>query len=145
MIGRDLRPDEEVDHIDQDRRNFHFSNLVIRGHADHGWKSAKQAGFLKQKLSAREQQEYQDWQEFMQESDRRWAGDVAACRANGQVWQGASDGNLQREYEQWRHRREQSRRKKERERKKLADLHLPPRDKDWMRAATKGNAGVVPF
>ena len=49
MLGRPLRKDEQVDHDDGNKLNFWFKNLVIRGEKDHGWKSAKQAYFMKMK------------------------------------------------------------------------------------------------
>src|SRR5579863_790300 len=49
MVGRDLERDEEVHHKDGDRRNFWFANLMILGSKDHGWVSAKQSWYWKQR------------------------------------------------------------------------------------------------
>lgn len=148
MIGRDLKPDEEVDHIDLDKKNFHPSNLVVRGHTDHCWKTAKQAGFMKQKLSAKEQAEYRDWVEFMHGVDKQWSAEVAACRAGGQAWEGAEDGRLQQAYEQHCQQHCQQRHKRDRKPKAVPAMPvlptLPPRDRSWSRQKALGRS-QVPF
>lgn len=95
MIGRDLNKDEEVHHKDQDRLNFHFSNLVIRGHYDHGWISAKQAHFMRHKDDALKA----EWDAFMEEEDRKQTEEIAAARNAGEPWQ-YEDGKLQQKWEE---------------------------------------------
>ena len=67
MLGRELKKDEQVDHKDGNRLNFHFSNLRIVGEQDHGWISSKQAWFMKQKDGRLKK----EWDEFMAERDAR--------------------------------------------------------------------------
>lgn len=66
MLGRELTKDEEVDHKDRNKLNFHFSNLVIRGHSDHGWVSAKQSWFMRHK----DAELRKEWDEFMDQRDQ---------------------------------------------------------------------------
>lgn len=94
MLGRDLKPDEEVDHRDRDRRNFHFSNLVIRGHYDHGWVSARQAYYMRH----RDAKEKAEWDEFMAEQDAEQAQQIRAAKASGGEWR-VKDGELERQWE----------------------------------------------
>lgn len=65
MLGRKLRKDEQVDHRDHDKLNCWFTNLIIRGESDHGWVSAKQAWYMKQKDGRLKQ----EWDEFMAAKD----------------------------------------------------------------------------
>lgn len=72
MLGRDLKKDEEVHHRDGDERNFHFSNLVIRGQKDHGWISAKQAWYMKEQDGKLKEV----WEKFIKEEDERQHRDI---------------------------------------------------------------------
>lgn len=96
LIGRDLKPDEEVDHKDRDKKNPHWSNLVIRGSSDHGWVSAKQAYFMRHK----DAEEKKVWDEFMVEQNGKQAAEIQAAKADGVPWE-YEDGALQ---EAWRQR-----------------------------------------
>ena len=76
MLGRKLRKDEQVDHRDHNRLNFSHTNLIIRGEADHGWVSAKQAWFMKQKDGKLKQ----EWDEFMAQKDDEQQLQVARAK-----------------------------------------------------------------
>lgn len=95
MVGRDLTKDEEVNHKDQDRRNFHFSNLFILGQYDHGWVSAKQSHFMRH-LDAAEKVR---WDDYMKEKEAEQAAEVARAKSSGVPWQGRPDGSLRKEWE----------------------------------------------
>jgi hypothetical protein len=47
-LGRPLKPDEDVHHLDGCKLNFAPENLHIMGHKEHGCVSAKQHHYLKQ-------------------------------------------------------------------------------------------------
>lgn len=55
MLGRELKRDEDVDHIDGDKLNCHWKNLRILGHKEHGAVSNKQRWFLARKYAAEKQ------------------------------------------------------------------------------------------
>lgn len=61
MLGRELRPDEDVEHRDADKLNPHWSNLVVLGKSEHGAVSNRQKWFLKN----REESERKAWQEWI--------------------------------------------------------------------------------
>lgn len=65
LLGRKLDRSEQVDHRDRDKLNCWFTNLIIRGESDHGWVSAKQAWYMKQ----RDGKLKQEWDEFMAAKD----------------------------------------------------------------------------
>jgi hypothetical protein len=90
MIGRELTKDEQVDHRDRDRRNFKYTNLVIRGEKDHGFVSSRQAYFMR----SRDAKEKAEWDEFMAEQDAKQAKEIAEAKASGVPWYG-KDGDLQ--------------------------------------------------
>lgn len=48
MLGRKLRPDEEVHHRDGDKLNADWRNLEVLGKAAHGAVSARQAWYFRQ-------------------------------------------------------------------------------------------------
>lgn len=48
MLGRKLRPDEEVHHRDGDKLNPDWRNLEVLGKRDHGAVSARQAWYFRQ-------------------------------------------------------------------------------------------------
>ncbi len=77
MLGRELKRDEQIDHRDGDKLNFHYSNLIIRGESDHGWVSAKQAWFMKQKDGRLKK----EWDEFMSAQADEQQLEVAQARA----------------------------------------------------------------
>lgn len=96
LVGRDLLPSEQVNHKDQDRLNFHFSNLFILGEKDHGWVSAKQAWFMKQPdIKAKS-----EWDTFMAEQESKQVREIAVAKAEGRAWE-CVDGKLE---EQWENR-----------------------------------------
>ncbi|MHB1952449.1 MAG: HNH endonuclease signature motif containing protein [Sulfobacillus sp.] len=47
-LGRRLKPDEDVHHLDGNKLNFHPDNLEIMDHRDHGCVSAKQHWYVKE-------------------------------------------------------------------------------------------------
>lgn len=96
MVGRDLTKDEEVNHKDQDRRNFHFSNLFILGSYDHGWVSAKQSHFMRH-LDAEEKKR---WDAYMKEEETAQTVEIARAKSDGKPWQGRPDGSLRKGWEE---------------------------------------------
>lgn len=96
MVGRELTMDEEVNHKDQDRRNFWFTNLFILGSNDHGWVSAKQAHFMRH-LDGREKAR---WDTFMAEQEAQQATEIARARNEGVPWEGHPDGALRKTWEE---------------------------------------------
>jgi hypothetical protein len=94
MVGRELTKDEEVDHKDRNKLNFHWTNLVIRGHKDHGWVSAAQSHFMRHK----DEELKREWDEFMAEKDREQATEIAHAKANGKPWKNR-DGQLRKSWE----------------------------------------------
>lgn len=95
MIGRDLTKDEEVNHKDQDRRNFHFSNLYILGQYDHGWVSAKQSYFMRH----RDEQAKIEWDTYMKEQEQKQAQEIVKAKREGTPWRGPVDGSLREGWE----------------------------------------------
>jgi hypothetical protein len=63
LLGRTLTRDEEVHHVNGDRRNCWFTNLWVIGEVDHGWVSAKQHWFMKN----RDERLKKEWDQFMAE------------------------------------------------------------------------------
>jgi hypothetical protein len=96
MVGRALTKDEEVNHKDQDRRNFWFENLFILGSQDHGWVSAKQSHFMRH----RDEELKREWDSFMKEKEKEQGVEIARAKNDGVPWQGKPDGSLQREWEE---------------------------------------------
>src|ERR1035437_6382402 len=47
MLGRELKPDEDVHHKDENKLNCDWRNLEVLGHTDHGAVSRKQAWYFK--------------------------------------------------------------------------------------------------
>ena len=96
FIGRDLKKDEEVHHRDYNRLNFHWSNLMIMGEKDHGYVSAKQAWYMKEK----DRKEKLAWDAFMSEKAEEFRTEVTQARAEGLPWDPSQiDGNLEAAWE----------------------------------------------
>lgn len=76
MLGRRLSRDEQVDHRDGNRLNFSFDNLIVRGESDHGWVSAKQAWFMKNKDAKLKE----EWDSFMAQQDEEQQVQVMASK-----------------------------------------------------------------
>jgi hypothetical protein len=96
LIGRDLNKDEEVHHKDADRRNPHWSNLMVMGTKDHGWVSSRQAWYMRDK----DKREKAEWDEWMKEKDTEFRDEVSAARADGRAWESTRvDGEMQGEWE----------------------------------------------
>lgn len=96
MVGRELTKDEEVNHKDQDRTNFWFTNLFILGSADHGWVSTRQAHFMRH-WDAKEKIQ---WDEFMSEQERLQNIEIAKARNDRTPWTGKPDGSLRQAWEE---------------------------------------------
>jgi hypothetical protein len=96
LIGRDLDKSEEAHHLDANRLNCHWSNLIVLGNKDHGWVSAKQSWYMREK-DAREKA---NWDEFMKEKEKAFIAEITAARGEGVPWQMTRvDGELQVEWE----------------------------------------------
>lgn len=93
MLGRELTKDEEVHHIDADRRNFWFANLMVLGSKDHGWVSAKQAWFMQN----RDTKEKEYFDEFLAKEKKK-QDDAFALKNAGHLWY-QQDGYLQSAWE----------------------------------------------
>ena len=66
MLGRKLRPDEEVHHKDSNKLNPDWRNLEVLGKSEHGAVSARQAWYLREK----DIQLKKDWDEFFAEANQ---------------------------------------------------------------------------
>ena len=60
MLGRDLLPGEEVNHLDGDKLNPDWRNLKVTGKSEHGAISNRQRWFLKNR-AAEERSQWADW------------------------------------------------------------------------------------
>lgn len=61
-LGRPLRKDEDIHHRDGNKLNFAPSNLRLLDHTDHGYISAKQHWFVKNRLNREEAGWYEEYQ-----------------------------------------------------------------------------------
>lgn len=48
ILGRELKPDEDVHHKDQNKLNIDWRNLKVMGHKEHGAVSRKQAWYFRE-------------------------------------------------------------------------------------------------
>lgn len=65
MLGRKLRPDEQVHHRDQDKLNCDWRNLEVLGRREHGAVSARQAWYFREHdIRAKK-----EWDEFFAEAN----------------------------------------------------------------------------
>lgn len=96
MIGRELTKDEQVNHKDRCKTNFHFSNLFILGKNDHGWVTARQAWYMKE-LDIKQKSE---WDRFMAEQEAQQVREIAEAKAADRPWE-CVDGQL---IEKWENR-----------------------------------------
>lgn len=95
LIGRDLDKSEEVHHFDGDRRNFHWANLLVLGHIDHGWVSSRQAWYMREQ----DRKEKLAWDEFMGDKAGEFSAEIAEAKANGMPWRGNRvDGGMAAEW-----------------------------------------------
>lgn len=95
LIGRDLTKDEEVHHRDHNRLNFHWSNLIVMSHRDHGWVSARQAWYMRDK----DQRKKAEWDKFMADEATKFNVEVCEARGVGKPWQSTRpDGTLEKEW-----------------------------------------------
>lgn len=95
LVGRALTKDEEVHHKDGNRLNFWFSNLMVVGEKDHGWVSAKQAWFMRE----RDSREKKQWDTFMESEHKRFDEEIQEAKAAGEPWQN-KDGAMRERWEQ---------------------------------------------
>lgn len=82
FLGRELRKDEQVHHKDEDKRNCHFSNLLILGTRDHTFVTAKQAYFMKM----RDEAEKREWDKFMAQQAEDITREILESKKAGQDW-----------------------------------------------------------
>lgn len=95
MIGRELTKDEEAHHLDGDRRNPRWNNLLVLGQRDHSWVSSRQAWYMREK----DRKEKLEWDKFMNEKVEEFVEEVTEARANGKPWvNGRVDGELHTEW-----------------------------------------------
>jgi hypothetical protein len=47
MLGRALKPDEEIHHGRKGKANFDHDNLTVMGQREHSWVSARQAFWMR--------------------------------------------------------------------------------------------------
>jgi len=96
LIGRDLDKSEEAHHLDANRLNCHWSNLIVLGNKDHGWVSAKQSWYMREK----DRKDKLEWDKFMAETAADFTSEVQSARGDGVPWQMTRvDGELQVEWE----------------------------------------------
>jgi len=93
LIGRELTKDEEVHHRDGDRRNFNWDNLLVLGSKDHGWVSAKQAWYMREKDLLLKVQ----WDEFMDTEYHRFDDEIKVSKSTGVPWY-TEDGKMRERF-----------------------------------------------
>ena len=96
LIGRTLNRDEEVHHRDGDVRNFWFTNLHVLGSKDHGWVSAKQAYYMRQ----RDLFEEAEWKKFMEEEHARFQTAAQRAKNEGVPWT-EEDGQMENRWNKY--------------------------------------------
>lgn len=96
-IGRELDKSEEIHHIDADKRNPHWMNLLVLGSKDHSWVSQRQAHYMRTKDLA----EKREWDEFMAERDAEFRREVMEAKSAKVAWRMRKDGKLE---SKWKHR-----------------------------------------
>lgn len=74
-LGRPLKPDEDVHHLDGCRLNCAPDNLKVLGHKEHGCVSAKQHHYVKE----RDIKMKSEWDEFF-EQERSGGGQILPSR-----------------------------------------------------------------
>lgn len=67
MLGRALLPGEEVNHIDGDKKNPHWTNLKVLNKDEHAIVSNRQRWFLKN----RELHERKEWEEWINTGENK--------------------------------------------------------------------------
>ncbi len=66
MLGRKLKPSEDVDHRDRDRLNCEWTNLIVRDHTEHGYVSSKQRWYVETVILPEQDKE---WKQYLKEKD----------------------------------------------------------------------------
>ena len=62
MLGRELKPDEDVHHKDENKLNCDWRNLNVMGHKEHGAVSRKQAWYFRENDIKAEK----EWREYFE-------------------------------------------------------------------------------
>ena len=76
MLGRKLKPDEDVHHKDEDKLNPEWSNLEVLSHKEHGAVTRMQHQFLKRK----EKHDREQWESYEEQS----SNGARAARSSGE-------------------------------------------------------------
>lgn len=95
LIGRELTKDESVHHADGNKLNCHWSNLVVMGQTDHGWVSARQAWYMREK----DRKEKLEWDSYMKEVADTFTEEIAEAKMSGVEWPGPEDGSVRQGWE----------------------------------------------
>lgn len=80
MLGRELKPDEDVHHKDGNKLNCHWTNLEVLGKDVHGAMSNRQRWFLKN----REEHERKQWEEWINTGENRPSDEADLVPFEGQ-------------------------------------------------------------
>lgn len=94
-LGRELKKDEQVHHLNSDKLDPRHHNLLIVGEKDHGWVSALQAYFME---NIKEIEDRKEWDEFMDEQAALQAKAIATAKGHSVPLQ-IRDGALQEAWE----------------------------------------------
>lgn len=81
MLRRELHKSEQIHHLDGNKLNYHWTNLLVVGERDHGWLTAKQAWFMQEK----DRKAKAAWDAFMVEEKRNQ--DCEIIMAGEGLWQ----------------------------------------------------------
>lgn len=94
LLGRELTKDEEVHHKDGDKLNFNWDNLMVLGEKDHGWVTAKQAWYMRE----RDDRLKREWDDFMDEEEKAFMAGVQEAKLEGRPFD-YEDGKMRERWE----------------------------------------------